>query len=129
VVREGSDVTLVSYGAMMQPVLKAADTLREEDDAEVEVIDLLTVSPLDHETVAESVRKTGRAVLVHEAPRSFGPGAEIMARLVETAFWWLETPVRRVTGYDVIVPFFGYEKLYLPDAERIVSAAREALSD
>lgn len=129
VVRQGDDLTLVSYGAMMQPVLRAADVLRDEDGAGIEVIDLLTVSPLDHETVAASVRKTGRAVLVHEAPRSFGPAAELMARLVETSFWWLETPIRRVTGYDVVVPFFAYEKLYLPDAERIVSAAREALRD
>jgi pyruvate dehydrogenase E1 component beta subunit len=91
------------------------------------VIDILTISPLDHETFAESARKTGRVVIVHEAPRSFGPGAEIAARLVEKSFWYLEAPIRRVTGYDVVIPLFAYEKAYLPSAERVLRAARETL--
>jgi pyruvate dehydrogenase E1 component beta subunit len=128
VVRQGTDLTLISYGAMMRPTLAAADALQEEDGVEAEVIDLLTISPLDHETVAESVRKTGRSVIVNEAPRSFGPAAELVARLVEKSFWYLEAPIGRVTGYDIIVPMFAYEQTYLPGARRIVRAAREALS-
>jgi pyruvate dehydrogenase E1 component beta subunit len=128
VVREGSDLTLISYGAMLRPTLEAADVLQQEDGVQSEVIDLRTIAPLDYETFAASARKTGRVVIVNEAPRSFGPAAEITARLVEKAFWHLEAPVRRVTGYDVIVPFFAYEKTYLPDTGRIVHAARETLS-
>jgi pyruvate dehydrogenase E1 component beta subunit len=128
VVREGKDLTMISYGAMMRPTMSAADTLREEDGVEAEVIDLLTIAPLDHQTLAESVRKTGRAVIVNEAPRSFGAAAEIVARLVEKSFWYLEAPIRRVTGYDVIVPLFAYEQAYLPDAARVLRAARETLA-
>jgi pyruvate dehydrogenase E1 component beta subunit len=128
VVREGQDLTLLAYGAMLRPTLKAADLLREEDGVDAEVIDLLTLSPLDHDTFVTSVRKTGRAVIVHEAPRSFGPGAEIVARLVEKAFWYLEAPIGRVTGLDTIVPLFAYEQAYLPSPERIVHAARETLN-
>jgi pyruvate dehydrogenase E1 component beta subunit len=127
VVREGKDLTMLSYGAMMRPTLKAADNL-EEEGVSVEVIDLLTISPLDHETFAESVRKTGRAVIVHEAPRSFGPGAEIISRLVEKSFWYLEAPIKRVTGYDVIIPLFAYENAYLPGVDRVLKGAREVLS-
>lgn len=126
-VREGRDLTLITYGAMLQPTLKAADILHEEDGVEAEVIDLLSLSPLDHDTFVTSVRKTGRVVTVHEAARSFGPGAEIVARLVEKAFWYLEAPVRRVTGFDTIVPLFAYEQAYLPSPQRIVHAARETL--
>jgi pyruvate dehydrogenase E1 component beta subunit len=128
VVREGQELTLLAYGAMLRPTLKAADILREEDGVEAEVIDLLTVSPLDHHTFVTSVRKTGRVVTVHEAARSFGPAAEIVARLVEKAFWYLEAPVRRVTGFDTIVPLFAYEQAYLPSPQRIVHAARETLN-
>jgi pyruvate dehydrogenase E1 component beta subunit len=128
VVRDGEDLTLISYGATMQPTLEAADILEEEDGVKAEVIDLLTISPLDHETFAASVRKTGRAVIVNETPRSFGPASEVIARLMEKSFWYLEAPVRRVTGFDVIVPLFGYEQVYLPDAQRILRAARDTLS-
>ena len=128
VIREGNDLTIITYGAMLQPTLEAADTLEQEDGASVEVIDLLTISPLDHETFTESVRKTGRAVIVNEAPRSFGVTAEITARLVEKSFWYLEAPIQRVTGFDVIVPLFAYENIYLPDAKRIVNAGRKALN-
>ena len=87
----------------------------------------VTVSPLDDEMIVRSVHKTGRAVIVHEAPRSFGPGAEIVARLVEKVFFYLEAPIKRVTGYDIIMPLFSREKAYMPNAQRIVRAARETL--
>jgi pyruvate dehydrogenase E1 component beta subunit len=127
VVREGKDITLVSYGAMMRPTLEAATILKDKDGVEAEVIDLLTVSPLDTETFAASVLKTGRCVVVNEAPRSFGPAAEVVTRLVEKDFWYLEAPIRRVTGFDVIMPLYAREKAYLPGTERVLRAAREAL--
>ena len=127
IAREGKDLTFIAYGAMMRPVLEAAELLHDEDGAEAEVVDLLTISPLDRETLAASARKTGRVVVVHEAPRSFGAGAEITASLVERAFLYLEAPIRRVTAYDV--PFVGFtrEKANLPGVDRILSAARETL--
>jgi pyruvate dehydrogenase E1 component beta subunit len=126
--REGKDLTLVAYGAMLRVAREAAELLAREDGVEAEVIDLLTLSPLDRETLVESVRKTGRAVVVHEAPRSFGPGAEIAATIMDGAFLWLEAPVRRVTAYDV--PFVGAarEKANLPDVPRVAAAARETLA-
>ncbi len=128
VVREGKDLTMVAYGAMMRPTLEAAEQLKESDGVECEVIDLLTISPLDDEPIAESVRKTGRAVIVHEAPRSFGPGAEIITRIMEKAFFYLEAPIARVTGFDIVIPLFARENDYLPDAQRITKAARNVLS-
>lgn len=127
--REGNDLTLISYGAMTKRTLDAAETLADEDGVEAEVIDLLSISPLDHERFAESARRTGRVVVVHEAQRSFGPGGEIVARLIEEAFWYLEVPIRRVTGFDVHVPFFAREQAYLPDDHRILEAARAAIND
>lgn len=129
IAREGKDLTLISYGAMMRPTLEAAAELKEKDGVEAEVIDLLTVSPLDDEIFVQSVLKTGRAVVIHEAPRSFGPGAEIVSRLMEKAFYYLEVPIERVTGYDIIIPLFSREKAYLPNAQRIIRAARKALSN
>ena len=125
--REGRDLTIVSYGAMVRVCRDAADALREHDGVEVELIDLLTISPLDRETLTASVAKTGRAVIVHEAPRSFGPGAEIAASIMEGAFLSLEAPIRRVAAYDV--PFVGFarEKATVPDVARVVAAARETL--
>jgi pyruvate dehydrogenase E1 component beta subunit len=128
VVREGKDITLIGYGAMMRPILEAADTLEKEDGVQADVIDLLTISPLDDEAFTASVRKTGRAVVVHEAPRSFGPGAEIISRLVEKSFWYLEAPIARVTGFDLIMPLYAYEQAYLPNTRRALRAARETLS-
>ncbi|NLF10903.1 MAG: alpha-ketoacid dehydrogenase subunit beta [Anaerolineaceae bacterium] len=128
IVREGKDITLISYGAMMRPTIEAAEVLSKEDGVEAEVIDLLTISPLDSETFTASVQKTGRAVIVHEAPRSFGPGAEIVSRMVEESFWYLEAPIQRVAGWDIIIPLFAYEQIYLPSVDRVVRAAREALN-
>jgi pyruvate dehydrogenase E1 component beta subunit len=127
-VREGRDLTLIAYGAMMHPTLEAATELEEKHGVSAEVIDLLTIAPLDDELFTASVRKTGRALVIHEAPRSFGPGAEVVARLVEKSFFYLQTPIRRVTGYDLIFPLFSREAAYLPNARRIVRAARETLS-
>jgi pyruvate dehydrogenase E1 component beta subunit len=127
VVREGDALTLIAYGTMLRRCLEAADTLAEEDGVEVDLIDVATVSPLDGDTIAASVHSTGRAVVVHEAHRSFGPAGEIITRLIEDEFWYLEAPIRRVTGYDVIVPYFAREQDYLPSVEQIVTAAREVL--
>src|SRR5210317_837002 len=128
IVREGKELTMISYGAMMRPTLEAAATLKDKHGVEAEVVDLLTVSPLDDEIFVKSVLKTGRAMIIHEAPRSFGPGAEIVSRLMEKAFYYLEVPVERVTGYDVIIPLFNREKAYLPNEQRILRAARKALN-
>ncbi|MDP4727091.1 MAG: alpha-ketoacid dehydrogenase subunit beta [Desulfobacterales bacterium] len=127
IVREGSDITLVSYGSMMRPTLEAAEILKEKDTVEAEVVDLLTLSPLDDSLFTESVRKTGRAVIIHEAPRSYGPGAEIVAKLVDKSFYYLEAPIARVAGFDVVIPLFSRESHYIPDARRIVRAARNVL--
>jgi pyruvate dehydrogenase E1 component beta subunit len=126
-VREGRDLTMITYGAMLRRTLEAAERLAAEDGVEAEVIDLLTISPLDDELFTASVRKTGHVVIVHEACRSFGPGAEIIARLVEKTFFYLEAPIQRVTGFDVIFPYFAREQAYLPDVPRILDGARAAL--
>ena len=128
VARPGTELTLVSYGAMMRPTLEAAEDLADTDGASVEVVDLLTVSPLDTETITESVAKTGRAVVIHEGPRTCGIGAEVVARIVEKSLMHLEAPVRRITGYDVQFPYFARERAFLPNAERITNAAREVLA-
>lgn len=128
VVREGSDLTLISYGAMMRPTLEAAEVLMEKDGVSAEVIDLLTISPMDDETFSASVKKTGHAVIVHEAPLSFGPGAEILSRLVDNVFYYLEAPVARVTGFDVVIPLFSREKAYLPGVDRILNESRKVLA-
>jgi pyruvate dehydrogenase E1 component beta subunit len=127
IAREGRDLTIITYGAMVRPVLSAADELQRQDGIESEVIDLLTVSPLDDALFTASARKTGRVLVVHEAPRSFGPGAEIVARLVEKSFYYLEVPVARVTGFDVVMPLFSREKFYLPHVDRVMKAARQLL--
>ena len=128
VVREGRGLTMIAYGAMLRVALEAAETLQGEDGVTPEVIDLLTVSPLDRETLTASVAKTGRAVIVHEAPRSFGPGAEIAASIMEGAFLSLEAPIRRVAAHDVPFPGFAREKANVPDVARVLAAARETLA-
>jgi pyruvate/2-oxoglutarate/acetoin dehydrogenase E1 component len=123
VVQAGDDVTVVSWGAMMRPTLKAV----QEVGGSIEVIDLLSVQPLDSDTIVASVQKTGRCVVVQEAPRSYGPSSEIVARLNDEALMWLKAPVKRLTGYDVVTPYFGREKSYIPPAARIVRGIRETL--
>lgn len=127
VVREGDDVTVVSWGAMMRPVLQAVDAVTEARGASIELIDLLTVAPMDAETIAGSVRKTGRLVVVQESPRSFGVAGEVVAQVNDRSFLYLEAPPRRVTGYDVVTPYFGREHLYIPGADRIRAAIEEIL--
>jgi pyruvate dehydrogenase E1 component beta subunit len=127
VVREGRDVTLVSYGAMLPAAREVAEVLAAEDGVEAEVIDLLAISPLDRDTIVQSVTKTGRAVVIHEAPRSFGPGAEIAASIMEGAFLRLEAPVRRVTAHDVSYVGFAREWAHIPNVARVVAATRETL--
>ncbi len=127
IAREGDDLTIIAYGAMMRPALEAAEKLQEKDKIEAEIIDLLTISPLDESLMVASVKKTGRAVVVHEAPRSFGAGAEIVSRLMEGAFYYLEAPIERVTGFDVIIPYFSREKHYIPSAERISQCCTQDL--
>ena len=126
--REGRDLTLIAWGAMMRVAREAADTLQTEDGASVEIIDLLTIAPLDAETLVRSAQKTGRVVIVHEAPKSFGPGAEVLASIMDGAFLSLEAPIRRVTAYDVPFPGFAREKANVPDAARVVTAARDTLA-
>ena len=116
------------YESDRKSTLEAADALKDKDGIAADVIDLLTISPLDEEMLVQSVKKTGRAVVIHEAPRSFGPGAEVVARLVEKAFYYLEAPIERVTGFDVVIPLFSREKAYLPGVERILRAAKKVLA-
>jgi len=127
VVQEGERVTLVSWGAMMRPTLRAAAMLHEKRGITPEVIDLVTISPMDGNTIAESVKKTGRCVVVQEAPRSISVSSEIVARINDKAILHLEAPVKRVTGYDVVTPYFGRENYYLPGPESILKAIEETL--
>jgi pyruvate dehydrogenase E1 component beta subunit len=127
VLREGSDVTLVTWGSQVKETLEAADALAK-DGISAEVIDLATVKPLDFDTIHESVKKTGRCVIVHEAPRTAGFGAEIAAQLAEKAMYDLVAPVERVTGYDTHIPLFRLEMKYLPSVEKIVAAAKRTLA-
>jgi pyruvate/2-oxoglutarate/acetoin dehydrogenase E1 component/TPP-dependent pyruvate/acetoin dehydrogenase alpha subunit len=125
VVREGTDVTLVSYGAMMVPTIQAADLLQNERSISAEVIDLRTVSPLDFGRIIPSVQKTGRIVIVHEAPRTLGIGAEIAATVADKALDFLKAPIRRVTGFDTVVPLAKLEDHYIPNKDRIVKVAAD----
>jgi len=127
VLRDGSDVTLVTWGSQVKETLEAADALAK-DGISAEVIDLATVKPLDFDTIHESVKKTGRCVIVHEAPRTAGFGAEIAAQLAEKAMYDLVAPVERVTGYDTHIPLFRLEMKYLPSVEKIVAAAKRTLA-
>jgi pyruvate dehydrogenase E1 component beta subunit len=128
VAREGKDLTLIAYGAMLHRCLEIAEQVRTEDGAELEVIDLVSVSPMDTETIAASARKTGRVVVAHEAQKSFGVGAEVMARVVETSFLQLQAPVRRVTAFDIVYPGFARERGWLPGPDRVLRAIRETLA-
>ncbi|MFK7958955.1 MAG: alpha-ketoacid dehydrogenase subunit beta [Phycisphaerales bacterium] len=127
IARPGTDLTVIAYGAMMQRVTEAVDDLADLDGIDCEVVDLLSVSPMDTQTMAESVRRTGRCVVVHEGPRTCGIGAEVIARLNETAFEHLIAPIRRVTGFDIHFPFLQVEEHYLPDPDSIAEAIRETM--
>ena len=124
--REGDDVAVFTYGAMTRPTLEAAETLGEEG-IECEVVDLRTVSPLDREAIVEAFEKTGRAVVVHEAPKTGGLAGEITAILQEEALLYQEAPIGRVTGFDVPYPLYALEDYYLPSAARIEEGILKAV--
>jgi 2-oxoisovalerate dehydrogenase E1 component beta subunit len=127
VLRDGSDVTLVTWGSQVKETLEAADALAKSGIS-AEVIDVATIKPLDFDTIHESVKKTGRCVIVHEAPRTAGFGAEVAAQLAEKAMYDLVAPVERVTGYDTHIPLFRLEMKYLPNVEKIIAAVNRTLS-
>ncbi|MGB8285609.1 MAG: alpha-ketoacid dehydrogenase subunit beta [Candidatus Aquirickettsiella gammari] len=127
VLREGSDITLISWGAMLHETLLAADRLLKEKGLSAEVIDVATIKPLELNTILTSVEKTGRCVIIHEAARYCGVGAEIAAQLSEKAFLFLQAPIQRVTGYDVTVPYAQLEKQYLPSVTRINNVIEQTL--
>jgi pyruvate dehydrogenase E1 component beta subunit len=127
IVQGGKDVTVIVWGSMVREVLSAAEQLKA-DKIDMEIIDLRTISPIDVETIANSVRKTGRAVIVHEAPKTCGLGAEIIALINEKALLSLQAPVERVTGFDIPVPLPKSEHYYLPNPKRIMMAVKKVMS-
>ncbi len=126
-VQEGKDVTVIAWGAMVREVLNAAEQLKGER-IELEIIDLRTISPMDIETIVTSIKKTGRGVVVHEAPKTCGLGAEIIALINEKALLSLQAPIERVTGFDIPVPLLKSEHYYLPNPKRIVMAVKKVIS-
>ena len=127
--RKGTGLTIATFGAMVHVALEAAERLADEDGADVEVLDLRTLRPLDEKMILESVRKTGRLLVLHEAPRFGGFGGEVAAMVCETAFEWLDAPVRRVAALDTPVPYAGpLEEAHLPRVADVVLAAREQLN-
>jgi pyruvate dehydrogenase E1 component beta subunit len=123
VIAEGEEVTVVSWGA---PVIQCMNAIEElGPDRSIELIDLRTISPMDSDTIVESVKKTGRLVIVHEAPLTCGLGAEVAARVAEQCFLHLEAPPQRVTGFDTIMPYYKLELEYLPEKPRIMKAIEE----
>jgi pyruvate dehydrogenase E1 component beta subunit len=126
-VQEGKDITIVAWGAMVREVLNAAEQLKG-DKMDVEIIDLRTISPMDVEAIITSIQKTGRGVIVHEAPKTCGLGAEIIALINEKALLSLQAPIERVTGFDIPVPLMKTEHYYLPNPKRIIMAVRKVMS-
>ncbi len=127
IVQEGSDLTVVAFGAMMRPTLTAVEEVQKARGTSIEVIDLLTITPMDSVTVVESVKKTGRCVLVQEAPKTLSVSSELIARINDHALMYLEAPVRRITGYDVVTPYFGRELDFIPNTNRIRREIEETL--
>lgn len=128
ILREGDDVTLVTWGAMTHETMLAAKAL-EDENVSCEVIDLATISPIDETTILESVAKTGRLVIVHEAAKTCGVGAEIAALVADKGVYDLRAPIRRVTGYDTVMPLYKLEMEYLPSVARIVDAVQDVMAD
>ncbi len=126
VLRNGIDITLVSWGASIKEALEAAAELAQLG-IDAEVIDVATVSPLDMDTILDSISRTGRCVIVHEAARSFGVGAEIAARLADEGITSLLAPVKRVTGFDTVMPLYRHEAQYMPGVNRIIDAVKESM--
>lgn len=120
VIETGTDLTIISWGATVLQCVEAMDTL--PDDLSIELIDLRTIYPIDQDTLIESVQKTGRCVIVHEAPKTCGMGAEIATILQEHCFLHLQAPIQRVCGFDTVMPYYKLELEYLPNAERIAEA-------
>jgi len=127
VLREGADLTIVSWGAAIKETLEAAEVLSARG-IEAEVIDLATISPIDFDSILESVEKTGRLLIVHEAPRNVGVGAEIAATVAERAIYSLKAPIIRVTGYDIVVPLFKLEMNHLPSVAKILDGAAQLMA-
>lgn len=127
ILRSGTDITLISWGAMLYETLQVAKQL-DQEGISAEVIDVATIKPLDIHTILQSVRKTGRCVIIHEAARTCGVGAEIAAQLAEHALTSLLAPIKRVTGYDTIMPYFKLEQHYLPSTQRIYQAIQETFA-
>jgi len=123
--KEGADISVFTWGAMTRPTVEAAEQLEGEID--VEVVDLRTVSPLDEETIVESFKKTGRAAVVHEAPKTGGLAGEIAATIQEEALLYQEAPVERITGFDTPFPLYSLEDYYLPEPARIKEGIRDAV--
>jgi pyruvate dehydrogenase E1 component beta subunit len=128
VATEGEDLTVISWGAMMPLALKTAEELKKDRGLSIEVIDIRTIAPLDVETITKSVKKTGRAVVMHEAVRNGGFGSEIATRIMEEAFLYLESPIERVTGFNTPYPFSQIENEWLPTKERLVTAVDKVLT-
>lgn len=124
--KEGTDITIVTWGAMVHEVMLAADELAEQG-VDAEVIDVATIKPLDFATILSSVEKTGRCVIVHEAARTCGVGAEIAAQLAEKGLMNLLAPVNRVTGFDTVMPLYRLENAYMPSTERIINAVKQTM--
>ncbi len=127
IVQQGSDLTVVSWGAMMRTCLPAIEEAQKEHSISIELIDLLSIAPMDSNTKVESVKKTGRCVIVQEAPKSLGLASEIIARINDEALLYLEAPVKRVTHYDVVTPYFGREAMYMPSAAQVRRAINETI--
>ncbi|KAK4531196.1 hypothetical protein CCYA_CCYA07G2053 [Cyanidiococcus yangmingshanensis] len=126
IIREGSDITLVAYGAQIRVLLEAAEIVAREDSIDAEVIDLQTILPWDEDTICASVSRTGRCIISHEAPITGGVGAEVAARVQEECFLNLESPIVRICGYDMPFPLV-HEKHYLPSVAKIVDAVRDCV--
>ena len=124
IVQPGKDITVISWGSMMRPTLKAVEFIKKANNASIELIDLLTMAPLDSRTISQSIKKTGRCVVVQESHKTLGMASEIIARINDEAFLYLEAPVKRVSGFDVVTPYFARENMYLPD-EKVISRAIE----
>jgi pyruvate dehydrogenase E1 component beta subunit len=127
VAQAGEDITVISFGAMMRPALQAVEEVQTKRKIKIELIDILTLSPMDGITIAESVKKTGRCVVVQEAPKSLSIASEVIAIINDKALMYLKAPVKRITGYDVVTPYFGRENYYLPSVGRIGRGIEETL--
>ncbi|MCF6136244.1 alpha-ketoacid dehydrogenase subunit beta [Pseudalkalibacillus berkeleyi] len=125
--QEGEDVTLIAWGAMVDVIKKAAKEIEEEEGVKCDVLDLRTLYPMDRDLISESVQKTGRAVIVHEAPGTGGVGNDVVSLINDTSFLHMRSPIKRVTGHDTPVPMCAIEDDYLPDANRVKHAIMETI--